>query len=186
MSTLTDIQLTGFKELDERLRQFPILLQEDIMKKAMVAGAKIYQNYAKEHAPVGTVIHKDKKGNIEIPGTGRNSIRIRKLPQNEHAAVRYAVGIYKKGWYMRLQEEGWQPTGPRRQLSRMTNVYNRHGYWQWLPNKTFKAHRAEAIGKYERVPPNPFLAPAFDSCTDNVIETVRQTIEKWIVKYKGR
>lgn len=179
MSTLTDLKLTGFKELDDRLRQFPILLQEDVLKKAMVAGAKVYQKYAQEHAPVGTVIHKDKKGNIEIPGTGRKSIRIRKLPQNEHAAVRYAVGIYKKGWYMGLIEKGWQPTGPRPKPT-----FNaKHGlYDNYI---TYRAHRKAAIGKHERVPPNPFLAPAFNNCTNEVIETVRRTVEKWITKYKG-
>lgn len=179
-----DIEIHGFKELDESLRQFPILLQEDILKKAMVAGARIYQEYAQAHAPVGTVPHKNKKGQIEQPGTGRASIRVRKIKANADAAVRYAVGIFKQGWYMKLHETGWQPTGPWKKQVGMTNVLDRRGYWKWRPSITNKVFRRKMISQHERVPPNPFLQPAYDRVTNTVLDTVRRTIGIWITKYK--
>lgn len=173
-----DIEIHGFKELDESLRQFPILLQEDILKKAMVAGVRIYQEYAQAHAPVGTVPHRNKKGQMEQPGTGKASIRIKKIKANSDASVRYAVGIFKKGYYMKFIEKGWIPTGPRGKAT-----FNEK---QGLFNKriTFKAHRAEAAKRNQPVPARPFLEPAYDRVTNTVIDTVRRTIGIWITKYK--
>jgi len=98
-----NVKLQGFSELDEKLHKLPILLQEDILKKAIVAGAKIYQDYARAKAPVGTVPHRNRKGQMEPPGTGRAAIVIRKVKANADASVRYAVGIFKKGYKTGLQ-----------------------------------------------------------------------------------
>lgn len=159
------VKLQGFAELDESLRQFPILLQEDILKKAMVQGARVFQKAAQEKAPVGTKEHRDKKGRMEQPGTGKASIRIRKLQQSSDAAVRYAVGIYRRGWYMRLIETGWTPTGPKKQ------------------GNTFAKHRFLAKQSRQPVPGRPFLEPAYQNQTNEALNVIKQTIGKWITKY---
>jgi len=162
---LNDVQLKGFSELDEKLQKLPILLQEDILKKAMVAGAKIYQDYARAKAPVGTVPHKNRKGQVEQPGTGKTSIAIRKVKQDENATVRYVVGIFKKGWYMKFIESGWTPTGPKKK------------------GTTYAKHRKEAAKTRTPVPARPFLEPAFKNVTHTVLDTVKRTIGIWLVKY---
>jgi len=160
------MKLNGFAELDQQLRQFPILLQEDILRKALVQGAKVYQEFAQAKAPVGTVPHRDKKMRMEQPGTGKASIKIRKIKESADASVRYAVGIFKRGWYMRLIETGWTPTGPRKK------------------GTTFAKHRHEASKNNQKVAGRPFLEPSYQTVTHTVIDTVARTIKIWIQKYK--
>ncbi len=92
----TQITLTGFQQLDEALKQFPVKLQKNILSHAVKQGAKVIQRAAIAMAPVG------KTGKL------RRAIKvgIGKKRKNLYS-VTYLVGLNKKmAWYGRLVEMG--------------------------------------------------------------------------------
>jgi HK97 gp10 family phage protein len=92
----TTIDIKGFKELDEALKEFPIKLQKNIIKDATKEGAKVIKRAAIAMAPVG------KTGKL------RRAIKIGigKKRRNVNT-ITYIVGLNKDmAWYGRLVEMG--------------------------------------------------------------------------------
>lgn len=65
---MKNIKITGGKELAEALKQMPKQLQQNVMRQALRAGAKVIQDKAKELVPVDTG---DLKKSIKIGTSSR-------------------------------------------------------------------------------------------------------------------
>ena len=95
----THIEIKGFKELDEALKQFPIKLQRNILSGAVREGAKVIQRAAIAMAPVGKTGKLRKAIKVRV-GTKRKGIYTKT----------FIIGLDKKmAWYGRLVEMGAAP-----------------------------------------------------------------------------
>ncbi len=108
MAELTHIK--GAAELEGVLKQLPDYIAKKVVRSALSAGAEVIREEAANNAPIGDRLHKDKKGNVLIPGTLKASVRKWHLKPNEteHTAA-MGIGLPKGSiaWYGRLLEFGW-------------------------------------------------------------------------------
>lgn len=101
--------LTGFREMEALLKELPAVLAADAMRAAVTAALKPIRDAARDNAPVGSKSHKDRYGNVLLPGTLRRSIRVWIVRQKGAVTTTGLVGIPKRGvaaqaWYGRLRE----------------------------------------------------------------------------------
>lgn len=108
MAELTHIK--GSAEFERVLKELPDYIAKRVVRGALSAGAEVIRVEAAQNAPVGDRLHKDKKGNVLIPGTLKASVRKWhiKNDQTTHAAA-MGIGLPKNSiaWYGRLLEFGW-------------------------------------------------------------------------------
>ena len=89
----TDIEITGLAELKKQLEKLPANIEKNITRGALRAGAKVFQDRAKELCPVG------KTGNL------KNSIKIKTSAKNGKISAQVVAGD-KKAYYVHMVEGG--------------------------------------------------------------------------------
>lgn len=103
-------KISGAKEMEEVLNQLPDYIAKRVSVGALMSAAEVIREQAAQNAPVGKTIHKDRKGNMLLPGTLKASIRKWRIKDKDttHSAA-VAVGLPRNSiaWYGRLIEFGW-------------------------------------------------------------------------------
>lgn len=105
-----DFQVSGFKELDALLGQFPKEVGEKVLASATLAGATVIKNAIVAAAPMrhDNEAKRMKKGQafpVRLPGNLKRSVAVRR-DRFTNQSVKYVVGLFAKGFYGRFVEFG--------------------------------------------------------------------------------
>lgn len=151
---MIEVHVKGLSELNTKLMRFPILLQQQILDKAMASGARIARDAAKKNAPVKT-------------GEMLRNIRIVKNRRSREASA-YLVGVFRKGWYGRLVESGTKAHTVKVKNAKVLT-----------DGKSFFGKEV----KIPMVRARPWLAPALTINQERIVRKVGETIKRWLDKY---
>lgn len=111
-------QLSGFKELDAKLRALAGDATGRELRTALFQASQPGLKAIRAAAPVGTVAHKTYKGRLVAPGFLSRNIRRKNLLRtgNGHAAV--LIGPADEAFYATFLEHGTQHAGAQPFLER--------------------------------------------------------------------
>lgn len=155
-----DINIKGFKELDEELARLPLKLQKQMLGKVVRAGAAVVQKEAKTLAPKRIKEWEGMK--YKNPsGTLKRGIIVRRKKKEKGDLLTYEVTL-KSGkkygasdaWYGRLVEMG-----------------------HWFSGKV-RGRRLKWVA------PKPFMRPAFANSTQKVINAMRDKFSALLRGYQ--
>lgn len=177
-----EVQLKGFKELADALRELPDNISKNVLRSAVGAGAAEIRVEARNNAL-----------RIKRSGTLARSIyqkQIREL--SDQGKQTFFVGARRGKKYQRVGKKGKnlsadayyapfvefghftrQPGGAKR--LRQTN--------RGEANNPLLASQVRA-GQVKWVPPSPFLRPAFDTKKEAAIEAMAKKLAERILQYK--
>lgn len=180
-------RVSGLRDLDEALKQFPAKLQRKYLARALRAGAKIIQQQAQANAPVKT-------------GALRRNIVVRSAPRNG-AAGRVAVGIRaakkigsrttstgkvrsvfdKRGdaFYGRFVEGGTKPHMIPR-LSKRDRAAARTVLGKGTASVLKIGGRFVSVVHHPGAKSKPFLRPALESSPPRVLAAFRDELARQI------
>lgn len=168
---MKNFHIEGGKELDKMLQTLPTKLEKNIMRAALVAGARVIMKEAKAHAPVGRPSNVNAKLYGGYAGALRDSVRVTSGFSKKGAAYASvkAGGRTKKGadvFYAHIVEYGARshtikPRGKRMEIG-----------------DKFVAGAVEHPG----VRPRPFMRPALDNRLDEALQVVTERIRKRLQK----
>lgn len=104
---MTQMRITGAKEMEKVLKQLPDHIARRVLKSAVMAGAKVIQDEAIANAPIGTREKTDWKGRKVGPGILKRSIKRFEIKESDHS-VTIGIGIKKgsRAFYGRFLEFG--------------------------------------------------------------------------------
>jgi HK97 gp10 family phage protein len=181
VSDIVTVGVTGLRELDQALSQLPDELARKILVGAMRKGATVVRDEAVRLAPRHAGPYEGKKAggkNPRRPGTLRESITVRMVAaKGTYDAVTARLSVKKIAWYGRLVEFGHRivprlPAGDGVRGS-AASMARRHA-----------RKAARAAGR--NVPPHPFLRPAFDSRSAEVVRVVSDVVGTQIARTWAR
>jgi len=110
------VQMTGLKELERTLTEFPKKLAKKGLEVAIKSGTKVVLTEAKARAPMGIVPHKFKERGavIEVkPGNLRKSLK-QKVFRGQRASmgnIQSIIPLDGRAFYGKFQEWGWKTKG---------------------------------------------------------------------------
>lgn len=105
---MIDIEVKGFKELEEKLKEIAVKIEQRIVRKALKAGVRVKQALAVNYAPESDIAYrspKQKKWGATSPGNLRKKIIVKSAGKDkESGGVRlYLVAL---PWYSHMIEYG--------------------------------------------------------------------------------
>lgn len=150
---MRNIKITGGRELAEALKQMPRQLQQNVMRQALRAGAKVIQTKARELVPVDT-------------GDLKNSLKIG--TSSRRREVRSTVATKGKGAYIaRFIEFGTAPH----------LIKGRNG--GTLKFTARDGNTVETLSvNHPGIKAKPFLRPSLDSESNKAIVAVGEKIRE--------
>jgi HK97 gp10 family phage protein len=176
---LISFKVSGFKELDQALKDFPLQMQRKALDQATRAGAKVVEREAKARwdrmgiADVVTGMAQTRNRT----GLTRRKIRVTKS-KDPHMGSAYQCSISRYGMFVELGTKGHFITAKRKKLLARRGV-----------NIDFEADSVTSgwsvFGKKVRHPgtvAKPFLRPAFYNNIAEIIETERKYLTAWLLK----
>lgn len=95
------VKITGFRELNRKLKQLPIKIEQKVLGRAALAGAAVVRKDARRRAPKKT-------------GLLRKSIVSRKKRGKYFGEVLYQIGPTVSAFYGQFIESGFVATGPKK------------------------------------------------------------------------
>jgi len=145
-----EIKITGLDELERSLKDFPLRVAKNIVARTVYAGAAIVRNEARAICPVRT-------------GALRRSIRI-KRSRSPRGSFQVVYNVGPGLWYGRLVEYGTKAHKITPRFKKAIKIGEVLGEWASHPG----------AGK------RPYLRPAFDKSTRNIIEAMRAKLKAGI------
>lgn len=176
---LITFKVSGFKELDQALKDFPIQMQKKALDGATRTGAKLVEKEAKARwdrlgiaNPVTQMVQTRTR-------TGMTRKRIRVTKSKEPAlGSKYQCSISRYGMFVELGTRGHWIKAKRKKVMARRGV-----------NIDFEANAVTegwtVFGKKVRHPgtvAKPFLRPAFYTNIKEIIETERKYLTRWLLK----
>jgi len=149
----TEFEITGLAELKKQLEQLPSKIEKNVTRGAMRAGAKVFQERAKELCPVGKT--QDLK----------NSIKIKTSAKNGKISARVVAGD-KKAYYVHMVEGGT--------IAHMINAGS--------GKSLFIAGLLRQIVDHPGAKKHPFMRPAFDQKQREALDAMAAYFRKRIPK----
>lgn len=153
-----EVSLSGFHELEKRLKDLPARIGGKILARAVIAGAGVIRDEAKRLCP-------------KNEGTLAKSIRATRKKGTKQGEIVYLIkpgrGKKANAWYAHLIEFGTAAHIIR------------------AKKKKVLAANGTVYGKVVRHPgthPRPFLRPAFDTKWREAIEKIRERLGQGIMK----
>lgn len=168
------MEIKGLKELDNELKNLPEKLQREIVHNAIMEGSKIVYEDAQKRIPIRTkewkgMKYKHPKGSLKAKG-----LFVGLGKRTKRSVTSYIVGTNQKyGWYGLFLEFGHLRVAKKK-------IKERFKYKSGLTGKT-RSRPGRILGF---VPARPFLLPALEAKSHEVIEKMRTTIKGYIDKYK--
>ncbi len=170
---MTQTHIKGGRELDQLLQTLPVKLERNVLRAALVAGARVIAKEAKANAPVGQPSNVNAQLYGGYPGALRDSVRVTSGTTKAgqvYASVK-AGGRTKKGadvFYAHIVEMG----------ARRHRIAPR-------------AKKALEIGgqfvggavDHPGARPQPFMRPAADSKTPEAVAKMTERIRTRLQKY---
>lgn len=168
------VEVKGFKELDEELKNLPLKLQKKAFQDAAKSGAKVIMEEARKKIPV-RVKEWEGANYGRPPGTlKRKGLSIKKAKTIIKGTILYNVFTNKKyGWYGL-----WVERGHFRVIKK--GIKERFQYKNKITGKT-RSRAGKIIGW---VSAKPFMRPALQSGLKNAQEAMKNIIKKYIDEYK--
>ena len=186
-----DVQIHGFDELAAALQKMPGEIARKHLQKAVYAGAVVVRNEAKARASRSS-------GQLASQG-----IIARVDRKTDWYTKKYQIGLHRKyGWYGRFLEFGTSPheisaryyqkvrrIGSGRVKGRNTKVFTRRGSGA---RALHFGYGAGSMGRYAvrvqhpGIKPRPFLRPAFDNNTSQIIAAIGRQLGKGIEDYANK
>ncbi len=149
------MELTGFKELAEALRELPQRVARNGLRAAVNAGASVIKKQAIDNAPEDTGALKANMYQKQIPEKSGPMV------QTVYVGVRRGVAKYAN-------------TAANRRAGKAGKVYKNDGttyYWRFLEFGTSKMTK------------KPFLRPAFETQKENAVTAIGEKLDDRIQKY---
>lgn len=153
-----EFQLAGLSETLKQLKDFPILVRDRMLYKALRAGGLVVRNAAVGEAPIGPRVVRGGRV-IRLPGTLRNAIAVRK------SKVDFAAG--NVGVFVNVR--------PAKGLNRGGLNPNDPFYWRWV---NFGSKTTRAVH---------FLEAAISTMGSNgpALAEIEGSLSKQIQAYQG-
>jgi HK97 gp10 family phage protein len=146
------VKLSGFKELDDALKQLPYEMRGRALREALRAGGKVIKDEAVKNAPVYT-------------GLMKKSFLIRLLKVAGYSMT-IGVGLHRKwAYYGHMVEFG---TKPHEEVSKRLMASEKTG-------QVF-GYKVEHPG----IKAEPFLGPAFDTKKEAAVQAIGDVLAKAI------
>lgn len=170
---MTDTYIKGGKELDKLLQTLPVKLERNVLRSALVAGARVIAKEAKQLAPVGQPSNVNAQLYGGYAGALRDSVRVTSGTTKTgrvYASVK-AGGRTKKGadvFYAHIVEMG----------ARRHRIAPRAKKALEIGNK-FVAGAVDHPGTR----PQPFMRPAADAKTGEAVMKMTQKIRERLQKF---
>jgi hypothetical protein len=175
---LISFKVSGFKELDQALRDFPIQMKVKALDGATRAGAVLVQREARNRWDriVGN-LGKQLTTTRNRTGLTRKRIRVTKS-KDPHEGRAYQCSISRYGMFVELGTKGHIIKVKKKKLLARRGV-----------NIDFEANTVTSgwavFGKKVKHPgtlSKPFLRPAFYNNIAEIIETERKYLTNWLLK----
>lgn len=170
MASEVSFKIDGLSDLYKQLQELPLRIEKNIMRGAVRAGATVYRDRARELSP-------------KVTGALRKSIKVSSTKIRKGEA---RVSVVADEWYAHLVEFG------------TATYYEGNGKTVGAPykipkltkNKKRTGKKAVAFGEdvvvnsvtHPGSRPKPFMRPAFDRSTAEVIEATREYIAVRLAK----
>lgn len=169
----TDAGIRGGRELDELLRTLPAKIEKNIMRSALVAGARVVAKEARQRAPVGPPSEAGEKLYGGYAGALRDSIRVtsRVGKDGRVTASVKAGGTTKKGanvFYAHIVEFGAGSHSIRPRGKKRLELGG-----QFIAGSV----------THPGIRPQPFMRPAADAKFAEAVKAVENKVRDRLQKY---
>lgn len=155
------LRVQGAKHLQGVLSTLEPKLQQQVWRRALLAGARVIRNRARAMAPVRTGDTRPRraaKGQTRGPGFLKRNIIAKVLRNRRNGQLVAIAGTKGDAFYGRLIETGWTAGGRRRATLRRLRTL----------------HVAERGSS--RVAPRPWLRPAFHGAHQEALNAVGEAL----------
>jgi HK97 gp10 family phage protein len=176
------VQLVGFKELAEALKDLPDNISKNVLRSAVGAGAAEIRKQAKANAEAmrdtGTLARSIYQKQIrEQSNVGKQVFYVGARQGKSYQKVG-KKGVSQDAYYARYVELGHFSRRTTKGFERVSRNANRGGV-----NNQRLADQVQA-GTVKWVPAKPFLRPAFDVKKESAIQAMAKKIAERLVKIK--
>lgn len=173
MSSFSNLDLVGGAELDRLLQTLAPKLEKNIMRSALVAGARVIMREAKARAPVGQPSNVNAAQYGGYPGALRDSVRV-------------TSGFNKRGYaYASVKAGGRTKKGADVFYAHIVEYGARRHVIRAKAKKVLEISGKFAGGAVDHpgVRPHPFMRPAVDLKAQEAVSVVQAKVRQRLQKY---
>lgn len=170
---MAEVKIKGLKELYDALQTLPVKLEQNVMRGALRAGAKVFESEIKQTVPVAPPNEKNKRLYGGREGLLRDSVRVSvRVRRGQVTAIVKAGGKAKGGgdaYYARFVEFGTAAHYIRAKSAKGLT----------LNGAVFRGVM------HPGARPKPFMRPAFDTQHVRAVEAAREYIRGRLASKHG-